>query len=205
MSSDSISVPELRARLTAARRALSPEECSQAARAVRERFAAWAQAHPQAAPHAGQVAALYCAHTEWRELDLAPLAEWLSTRGVKLAYPRIAGRGTEYVFAFAKQASDFEPGPWKVLQPHAQAEACELSAIDWIFVPGVGFSPTGGRIGMGQGHYDRLLPRLRPDCRRLGVCHEVQIVAELPQESWDQPMHALLSPRGLKVIQKGFV
>jgi 5-formyltetrahydrofolate cyclo-ligase len=51
--------------------------------------------------------------------------------------------------------------------------------LDLVVVPGVGFSRDGARMGSGQGYYDRLLERVRPDCPLVGLCYECQLFDEL--------------------------
>lgn len=187
MTSAPQSISELRHALMARRRALAPAEISSAALRARDTFARQTQLRPQS----GQVVALYFAHAALGEMDPAPLAEWLESQGVRCVYPR--AQGSEIEFAFAR-AGECEPGPWKVPQPLASAPLCELRAIDWIFVPGVGFSREGARMGMGKGHYDRVLPLLRPRAVRIGVAHAFQLLDSIPVRDWDQPMDWILTP-----------
>jgi len=46
-------------------------------------------------------------------------------------------------------------------------------------VPGVAFSRRGGRMGNGQGYYDRLLEHVRADCPLIGLCYECQLFDDL--------------------------
>lgn len=59
-------------------------------------------------------------------------------------------------------------------------------------VPGVAFDERGGRLGRGDGWYDRALAlhAVRP---RLGLAYEFQLVPVLPQATWDIPMHAVVT------------
>jgi 5-formyltetrahydrofolate cyclo-ligase len=58
-------------------------------------------------------------------------------------------------------------------------------ALDVVVVPGLAFTADGRRLGQGGGHYDRFLPRLRPDCVTVGVGFAEQLVDDLPTEAHD--------------------
>jgi len=75
-------------------------------------------------------------------------------------------------------------GKWKILEPPHErwgepGKELQAEDIDLVVVPGVAFSRTGGRMGNGQGYYDRLLNRVRPDCRLIGLCYECQLFGDL--------------------------
>ena len=57
--------------------------------------------------------------------------------------------------------------------------------LDVVVVPGLAFTLDGRRLGQGGGHYDRFLPRLRPDCVTIGACFAEQLVDDLPREPHD--------------------
>lgn len=75
-------------------------------------------------------------------------------------------------------------GKWKILEPprdlwgSADKEVA-ANELDMVMVPGVGFSRDGGRMGNGQGYYDRLLDKVRPDCYLVAPCYESQMFDEL--------------------------
>jgi len=71
-----------------------------------------------------------------------------------------------------------------------------VEQIDGVLVPGVAFDRRGYRLGYGGGFYDRLLPRLRPDCRVVGVAFAAQVVDELPAEAHDQRVAAVVTEQG---------
>lgn len=68
-------------------------------------------------------------------------------------------------------------------------------------VPGVGFDPAGTRLGRGAGFYDRALVRLRSHSLvTVGIAFDVQIVASLPRDEWDQAMDIVLSE--VRLVEK---
>lgn len=64
-----------------------------------------------------------------------------------------------------------------------------------VIVPGVGFDHSGTRLGRGAGFYDRALKYLRflGPVAIVGIGFDVQIVASLPSEEWDQRMDVVVS------------
>jgi 5-formyltetrahydrofolate cyclo-ligase len=66
------------------------------------------------------------------------------------------------------------------------------SSIDCVLVPGLAFTTDGKRLGRGGGYYDRTLAALEPATTTLGVCFSLQIVAGLPTEPHDLPVHFVL-------------
>jgi 5-formyltetrahydrofolate cyclo-ligase len=75
-------------------------------------------------------------------------------------------------------------GKWNILEPPRNRwedpeRACDIEQIDIVIVPGVAFSRAGGRMGNGQGYYDRLLDRVRPDCPLVALCFESQLFDNL--------------------------
>ena len=75
-------------------------------------------------------------------------------------------------------------GKWNILEPprdqwgDPQKEAAP-GELDIVMVPGVGFDRNGGRMGNGQGYYDRLLENVRADCPLVALCYESQMFDEI--------------------------
>lgn len=80
-------------------------------------------------------------------------------------------------------------------QPMAAVPAWD-GDIDVVLVPGLAFSPQGGRLGKGAGYYDRLLGGL-PSTSRVGVTAETLVVDGLPIEPHDVAMTHLATQRGV--------
>ena len=70
--------------------------------------------------------------------------------------------------------------------------------IDLVIVPGLGFSPSGYRIGRGMGFYDRFLAQQDFLGLSCGLAFDEQIVAQLPVLDHDMPLSMLVTDRGIR-------
>ncbi|MEE4329622.1 MAG: 5-formyltetrahydrofolate cyclo-ligase [Wenzhouxiangella sp.] len=84
--------------------------------------------------------------------------------------------------------------------------ASPVSSLELVLMPLVAFSIAGARLGMGAGFYDRAFEaRLEsPDSGPLlvGVAYSLQEVDNLPVQSWDVPLDAVITDRGLKTFRE---
>jgi len=94
----------------------------------------------------------------------------------------------------------FERHPFGFQQPRPDAPPVDPGAIDLVLVPGLAFDVHGARLGHGQGHYDRLLPRIPGHVPRVGVTLDALVVDRLPTEAHDAPVTHLLTPSGLRIV-----
>ena len=93
-------------------------------------------------------------------------------------------------------------GKWKILEPPRErwgeaGKELEPEQMDLVIVPGVGFSREGGRMGNGQGYYDRLLARVRPNCPLIGLCYECQLFDDLVVGPHDVFMDRVVTERAV--------
>jgi 5-formyltetrahydrofolate cyclo-ligase len=73
---------------------------------------------------------------------------------------------------------------------------CKIVPIEFIdiaIIPGFAFDEKGGRIGSGDGLYDRLIPILPVTTRKVGLAYESQIVQHVPMESHDKHVDIIIT------------
>jgi 5-formyltetrahydrofolate cyclo-ligase len=139
----------------------------------------------------GAVIGLYRATPN--EAPAASYARFFAERGHRLALPRFAARDAAMEFAEHSDPfgeSDLEPGPFGLLQPGPGAE---ILIPQVLFVPLVGFTAQGQRLGQGGGHYDRWLAA-HPEALAIGLAWDAQLVEALPSEPHDRPLAAVATP-----------
>jgi 5-formyltetrahydrofolate cyclo-ligase len=93
-------------------------------------------------------------------------------------------------------------GKWKILEPPRErwgdaGKEIEPEQLDLVIVPGVAFSREGGRMGNGQGYYDRLLQHVRSDCPLVGLCYECQLFDDLIVSAHDVFMDKVVTERAV--------
>lgn len=127
------------------------------------------------------------------EAPAAGYGRWFHENGYRLALPWFADAQSPMTF---RQWVDpwvddlLSQGPFGTGQP--SSDAPEL-VPDVVFVPLLGFTEGGSRIGQGGGHYDRWLAANR-DALAIGLAWDVQAVAALPVEDHDIPLDAVVTP-----------
>ncbi len=127
------------------------------------------------------------------EVDTVPLIRALQARGVKLFAPCVVGSALR--FRPLGRAA-LRRHPLGMREPRG-GRSLPTSQCDVVVLPLLGFDSRGTRIGQGGGYYDRTLAHCRYRPYRLGLGFALQAIPLLPREAWDQPLHAVVTERGL--------
>jgi len=69
----------------------------------------------------------------------------------------------------------------------------EPHQVDLCLLPGVAFDPNGYRLGYGGGYFDRFLPKLRPDCLKIALAYNFQILESLEHLPHDLPVDMIIT------------
>jgi 5-formyltetrahydrofolate cyclo-ligase len=109
------------------------------------------------------------------------------------AFPRVSDGN---LFFHLSTWKALRPGFCNIPEPDA---GLPLVTPDLVLVPLVGATLAGQRLGQGGGYYDRTLARLRANGRviALGLAWDVQIVATLPADPWDEGLDWIATPTRL--------
>ena len=88
--------------------------------------------------------------------------------------------------------------PWGIRQPRPDAcPVAELSGIDFILVPGLGFTVHGDRLGYGRGYYDRLLVNRDRRTALVAAAFSAQMVDTIPTGEHDIPVEVVITERAM--------
>jgi 5-formyltetrahydrofolate cyclo-ligase len=134
------------------------------------------------------------------EPSLSPLVEVARRQRKRLYVPVL--RGLTMTFAELAPAATLAPNFFGILEPKVGARL-DARRLDLVLTPLVAFDDHGVRVGVGRGYYDRCFRflRHRTHWRRpklLGVAYELQRVPPLVPSSWDVPLWAVVTERGVQ-------
>ncbi|GAA4643944.1 5-formyltetrahydrofolate cyclo-ligase [Pontixanthobacter gangjinensis] len=135
-------------------------------------------------------------HAGRDEAPAAAYARFFSESGHTIALPRFDGddeamQFAEYDDPFGE--SGLEKGISDIMQPTGDSRAL---TPDVLFMPVIGFTASGERLGQGGGHYDRWLAA-NPETITIGMGWDSQLMDELPIEPHDQNLTAVVTPTRL--------
>jgi len=93
-------------------------------------------------------------------------------------------------------------GKMELLEPVGdRLGAGAVTAADAVLLPGLAVDARGMRLGRGGGSYDRVLARLE----RAGahpalvvLLYDTEVVERVPAEAHDRPVHAVITPSGVR-------
>lgn len=130
------------------------------------------------------------------EIDTLPMLEWTLRQGRRLVCPRVNRKlKLLQLFEVRDLARDFREGTLAIPEPAEHCAEVDPIEVDWVLVPGLGFDRAGFRIGRGAGHYDRLLPTIRPDVAKVALCFTPQWIEQVPAEPHDIPVDYVVDHR----------
>ncbi len=185
--------------MRARRRALSRQECRQAAQGLARNL------RGLPAYRNNRRIAMYFANDN--ELDPSVAMNHARVCGKQCYVPVLySGRLRKLWFAPVRDNQTTTPNKLGIPEPTGSNRHW-LSAmqLDLILLPLVAFDKNGNRIGMGGGYYDRTLEHLqqRAYWRRpqlVGMAYEFQRLDRIDTESWDVGLQAIVTENNIYEI-----
>jgi 5-formyltetrahydrofolate cyclo-ligase len=177
MQNPSQSIEEIRTRIYAQRKTITPQAAAAAASAVCRtllQLHEFAEARRIAVylPVNGEISTEAFIRAAWQQR--------------KYVYLPVLQLDRSLLFALYSPHSTMRMNRYRIPEP-----AC---AMDMLIAPLVAFDSQCQRIGMGAGYYDRSLVDCGADTPiRIGLAYEIQRVASVPVREWDIPMHKIVT------------
>ncbi len=133
------------------------------------------------------------------EIDLGPIIIAALARKKSL-YAPVLERGSMQ-FARIREDAELRDNQFGIPEPR-NGTHLDPRCLDVVLTPLVAFDDAGTRLGMGGGHYDRCFRFLGPRSRWLspkliGMGYEFQRLQRIEQHSWDVPLWAAVTEKGI--------
>ncbi|MCX4575558.1 5-formyltetrahydrofolate cyclo-ligase [Streptomyces sp. NBC_01571] len=155
--------------------------------------------------HARTVAAYVSVGSEPGTLALL---DALHARGVRVLLPVLMADNDLDWGAYAGEGSLIRVqhgGRMALLEPAGERLGPEsVQEADAVLLPGLAVDRRGLRLGRGGGSYDRVLARLAragTDPALVVLLYDTEVVEDVPREPHDRPVHAVVTPSGVRRFQ----
>jgi len=113
------------------------------------------------------------------EPDTTIIIKKAQNQGKQIILPRVCGKKLE-LFFIENLKTQLEKGSYGIMEPvKSLCKPADICDIDLAIIPGVCFDKELNRIGYGGGFYDRLLPMLDSDVKKIALCFEMQVVDKI--------------------------
>jgi len=141
-------------------------------------------------PKTGKIGLYYPIKNEVLTLSLFQKA--LET-GLQVYFPRVE-QGIS--FYEVNGPDELEKGSWGIAEPQKHCDPLiEEENLDLVIVPGVAFSKSCFRIGYGKRFYDQFLDNKLHKTTAIGLAYDFQVLDDFPVDSWDQPLHGIMTEK----------
>jgi 5-formyltetrahydrofolate cyclo-ligase len=188
---------QVRRDLLAVRAAMADDELDQAGAALTR--------HALALPELAAARTVAAYVSVGHEPGTRPLLAALRARGARVLLPVLLPDDDldwgEY--RGAEELVEAEhPGRIRLYEPTGERLGPgAVTEADVVLLPGLAADPRGVRMGRGGGSYDRALARLAgvvPGPVLVVLLYGHELVDRLPDEPHDQPVHAAVTPQGVR-------
>jgi len=179
----------LRCECKARRDALSGDERSMKSRIIVERVLALVGSYTTVMAYASKEP----------EVETMLLLSSLMDQGKKLVLPIIQTKDRTLRLSYVASPSSLTPSTFGVPEPIGCEDPAEVTTVDIVIVPLIGFDRQGNRIGYGAGYYDRFFSD-HPDIPSIGMAFSVQECPLIPTERFDHRLDYIVTERETLII-----
>lgn len=133
------------------------------------------------------------------EVDPRPLIHQLRAHGTRVALPAVVAKNQPLEFREWWPGAPMKAGALGIPMP----EGTPVLLPDAVFVPAVGISDQGWRLGYGGGYFDRTLAVLTPQPLKICLAHELARIPTIHAQPHDVPMDFVVTETGIQAVDDG--
>ena len=123
------------------------------------------------------------------------------TKNKIVVLPRCEKNSEIALHCICDYENDLALGAYKILEPKKELEKVSPEKIDIAFIPIRAFDNKCRRLGRGAGYYDRFLPTLRSNTKKIGLAFSLQEIDAIPVNENDFTLDNIITQNGF--VAKG--
>ena len=181
---------QLRQQLLQMRQDIPPELRPQMNAVIRETLLAL--------PEVADASTIFCFISFDDEVDTHELIKLLQQQGKAICVPKTL-KGGKMAAIPLPSWDDLETDSFGILVPRSSQPTS--SKIDLSLTPGLGFSPTGQRLGYGAGYYDNWFAENEVQYK-VGIGFDCQVLDEIPVDESDVPLDKIVTEKNIYITGK---
>ena len=138
------------------------------------------------------------------EVDTRVLIRKALDRDKTVLIPVVKKGDVDLFFSEIKDlGKELSPGTFGILEPKPEfVRPVSLDAVDMVFVPGIAWDRDGYRLGWGRGYFDRVLQKLPPHVKSVGLAFNLQLINQVPRDQFDVPVDMVVTESRVIRCQK---
>lgn len=113
--------------------------------------------------------------------------------GKVVGVPKVASKAEGMKVFRIDRMEDLEAGYFGVLEPKEGCPEIPSGDIDLIVMPGAAFDREGGRMGYGQGFYDRYIAEAGREIRKVALAYRMQVMDKVPMDENDMRVDDIIT------------
>jgi 5-formyltetrahydrofolate cyclo-ligase len=132
-----------------------------------------------------------CYYPLQSEPDILPtIQHWLKSN-FRVCLPKVKG---DHIESYeVSKTENLIRSSMGILEPGTSNNKISPTEIDFILVPGIGFTHDGKRLGRGGGFYDKFLNNPLSQTLKIGVAFNLQVLATMRTETHDMSVDLLIT------------
>ena len=127
------------------------------------------------------------------EIDTTIVIKEALDDGKRIILPKVNDETLKLYFV-SDPSSQLRRGSFEIMEPvDSICSPAEPDQIDLAVIPGVCFDRNLNRMGYGGGFYDRLIPLIPRDVKKIALCFDLQMVKEVPVSKYDIKINRIIT------------
>jgi len=152
-----------------------------------------------ALPEVIQSRSIFCFISFADEVDTHQIIRELQQQGKIVLVPKILNNRKMAAILFSSW-SELATDSFGILVPSSSEPY--LGDIDICLTPGLGFSPSGQRIGYGRGYYDTWF-KMHPAVPKFALAYDCQVLPYIPVDNTDVPVDKIVTEKTIYASSQG--